>query len=883
MTLLVRLFLLVGIAMLPAVAIQASHEVDLRRSRWDEVRAGTMRYAELMAAEQARIIDGAKQMVTVLSQARPVRTFDSERCHDYFGDLLRQFPQYALIDAMDINGQGMCAGQPGNRNNVADRAWFRLAVANNAIAIGEYVFGKQSRKHSLHVSHPLYADDGTINGVVGAAIDLDWFSQELGRRPLLPGMSLVVADRKGTVLTRELDGQDWIGKSLPLTLKQLLYADRPGTVELTGLDGRDRVVSYLPLGSSPQDLFVAVGLDREVAFADLNGRTWRGTGLIVVGMLLALLCAWGGARIFLLAPVRRMGAAVQRWKDGDLAARTGLRGGRNELSILAGAFDDLADALQDREARRAEAEEARRHSEHRYRFMAETIPQIVWTAGPDGAVDFINTRLADYLGADSTDQAMGWGWSDILHPDDVPHTVAAWDRARRDERPLDIEYRIRRHDGAYRWHLVRALPMRDGSGAVVKWFGSTTDIHDRRLHAEALQTASDEAETARRESEEARAAAERANLAKSKFLAAASHDLRQPLQSLFLFSAALAGQVESEKARGTLVMLDRGLETLKALLDSLLDVSRLDAGVIKPEIVAFPLGRLLGEIRDAYTPVAASQGLEFIAEDCCNVPVRSDWNLLGRVLRNFVENALRYTKQGRIRLTCLPTSDGRIRIEVQDTGIGIPADQLEKIFEEFHQVGNTERDRGQGLGLGLAIVKRISDLLGHEVRVMSAPGRGSVFAIQVPVETVALEPVRDPVPLPSAQPSAQQPAQDRFAALVDDDAIVLLGLQAMFQSWNYDVLIAGSADQLMQKLEQADRRPDIVIADYRLRDGRIGTEAILRVRERFGRGVPGIILTGETGPECQHDAAAHELGVVHKPVTPRHLQGVIDRFLLAAE
>jgi PAS domain S-box-containing protein len=229
----------------------------------------------------------------------------------------------------------------------------------------------------------------------------------------------------------------------------------------------------------------------------------------------------------------------------------------------------------------------------------------------------------------------------------------------------------------------------------------------------------------------AKDAADRANLAKSKFLAAASHDLRQPMQSLFFFSAALNAQVQGEKARATLAMLDRGLETLKALLDSLLDMSRLDAGVVKASIEDFDIGPWLEHMRSSYEPVAQAKGLEFRIDDICHLMVRSDQNLLGRMVRNLIENAIRYTSAGFIRLGC-HAEDGWVVIEVSDSGIGIPADHLERIWEEFHQVGNQGRDRSQGLGLGLAIVRRLSHLLSHPVEVSSRPGLGTTFTLRVP-------------------------------------------------------------------------------------------------------------------------------------------------------
>jgi two-component system, sensor histidine kinase len=385
--------------------------------------------------------------------------------------------------------------------------------------------------------------------------------------------------------------------------------------------------------------------------------------------------------------------------------------------------------------------------------------------------------------------------------------------------------------------------------------------------------------TARRWAEEglraAKAEAERANLAKSKFLAAASHDLRQPLQSLILFTAALDSQVQSPRGRQALAHLERGLDTLKALLDSLLDISKLDAGMVTPDITDFPINSIFDEIADSYAPIAAGQGLDWRVEPCTN-SVHSDQTLLGRLLRNLVENALRYTQQGYIRITCHQVED-RVRIEVKDTGIGIPPDHLDQIFEEFHQVGNLARDRAQGLGLGLAIVRRIADLLGHRIAVHSRPGEGSTFSIELPLGTE--EPAR------LRAPETACPGQDgrgRLAVVVDDDALVLESLQAILTEWGYEVVTATDTDQAVTRIRERSRPPDIVIADYRLHGGRTGTEAILAIRALFDQPIPGVILTGETDLQFLRTAGGHDLGIAHKPVTPRQLGRVLNQQLNAA-
>lgn len=413
-----------------------------------------------------------------------------------------------------------------------------------------------------------------------------------------------------------------------------------------------------------------------------------------------------------------------------------------------------------------------------------------------------------------------------------------------------------------RHYLATKVPLRDDTGEVIGIIGIARDITVRKAMEDELR--------------QAKEGAEQANLAKSKFLAAASHDLRQPMQSLFLFSAALAPHVANDRGQKTLTLLERGLDTLKALLDSLLDVSRLDAGVINPEVGTVLLGEVIGDIEAAFTPVARAKGLRLRVEPSCAVTVRSDPMLLGRMIRNLVENALRYTEHGEVLIGCT-VADAIARVEVADTGIGIPSDHLERIFEEFHQVGNIERDRSQGLGLGLAIVRRLSQLLDHPVWVRSEIGRGSVFAVDLPLglsEAVT-----------ATQPCAPTPlAKSGLCALVvDDDVMVLTGLQVVLEGWGYEVLIAGSGDEALERLQEAGRTPDVVIVDYRLREGEIGTNVVRRVRDFIGHPVPGVLLTGETGSEFQHEAAANDLGLAHKPVTPRQLYGVLERQLRAAE
>ncbi|MDQ2106372.1 hybrid sensor histidine kinase/response regulator, partial [Azospirillum isscasi] len=531
-----------------------------------------------------------------------------------------------------------------------------------------------------------------------------------------------------------------------------------------------------------------------------------------------------------------------------------------------GTSTDITDIFEARDAMQAAKEEAEEVG-LRFRTLADSIPQLAWMARPDGRIFWYNRRWHDYTGMESADTPAGPLWAGILPPDHAERVTASLQRSFGTGEPWEDTFPMAGRDGAFRWFLSRALPVRDCDGAIVLWFGTNTDVTDRLEAEDALRRAKEEAE--------------RAALSKSKFLASASHDLRQPMQSLFLFSGALHGHVQGEKGMRALRHLENGLDALKGLLDSLLDVSRLDAGVVKPTLEDFPVALLLDHIAAGYAPAARGKGLDWTMEGCPH-NIRSDRVLLGRMIRNLVENAIRYTEQGGISITCV-TAGGRMRIVVTDTGIGIPGEHLPRIFEEFHQVGNPERDRSQGLGLGLAIVQRIGQLLDHPVTVRSTPGEGSVFTIEVPLGETSrpAEPLQAALG-PAAAVAAGEGAE-RLAMVVDDDAIVLLGLQAILREWGYEVLIAGSGEQAVDKLRTVNRKPDIIIADYRLREGKVGTDAILDIRRLFDADIPAIIVTGETGPECQRDAVRHGFGLMHKPVTPRQLAGAMERSLQPAE
>jgi CheY-like chemotaxis protein/two-component sensor histidine kinase len=362
--------------------------------------------------------------------------------------------------------------------------------------------------------------------------------------------------------------------------------------------------------------------------------------------------------------------------------------------------------------------------------------------------------------------------------------------------------------------------------------------------------------------------AERANLAKSNFLAAASHDLRQPVRSLFSLLGVLGEQISDARAAKTLTHAEAALNALKGLLDSLLDVSKLDAGLISPEPSTVQLRPLLDQIGVESRPLAEEKKLNWFM-DCLDCAVETDPALLARIIRNLVENALRYTQDGTVSITCRQLGDV-IRITIADTGVGIPGDRIEDIFAEFVQIGNAERDRRQGLGLGLAIVRRLAHLLNHPMEVQSAVGSGSKFSISVPLAATQTTMQKAPtvLPVPTTRAAAG------LAVVVDDDQMVLLALQVLLEEWGWRVIAAPSLQNALDQLH-ADASPRLVLSDYRLEGDLTGINVILALRERLGKPFASVLLTGDTVADWKKLAADHGITVLHKPITPAVLQSVL--------
>jgi len=368
-----------------------------------------------------------------------------------------------------------------------------------------------------------------------------------------------------------------------------------------------------------------------------------------------------------------------------------------------------------------------------------------------------------------------------------------------------------------------------------------------------------------RETDEKSRQLELANLARSRFLAAASHDLRQPLHTLSLYSAALKLHAPDGATGEIARHINKALASLSALVDSLLDISKLDAGAVEPEPQSVSLRTLIERIEADYRPLANGKGLEFHV-NAPDILMQTDPVLFERLVRNLVDNAFKYTAAGNVTLDA-QVEGGKVRISVRDTGPGIPPAERERIFEEFYQIGNPERDRVQGLGLGLAIVQRISQLLGLELKLESEPGRGSTFTVTAPL---AME--RRAVPRAPAAPAAPDETAPRAlegarVLVIDDEPDVRAGMRALLEQLGCRVAVCSGYTDAARLIDQ-DGLEDIhmIVSDFRLRQHENGIDTVRRLRARLGQ-VPALLVSGDTAPERLREAQSSGLPLLHKPVS----------------
>jgi CheY-like chemotaxis protein len=340
---------------------------------------------------------------------------------------------------------------------------------------------------------------------------------------------------------------------------------------------------------------------------------------------------------------------------------------------------------------------------------------------------------------------------------------------------------------------------------------------------------------------------------------------------LGLFVAQLHGKLRASERSQIIGRIEAALSAMNELFSALLDISKLDAGATTVNITVFPVAQLLAHAETTFAGAAREKKLSFRALPSDSW-VRSDFILLEQIVFNLITNALRYTRSGGVLVGCRKRGD-RLRIEVWDSGIGIPPDQHDKIFGEFYRLGEPDRDRRAGLGLGLAIVDRLCRLLDHPIEVKSTVGKGSVFAVTVPVAPANKRAIEASI-VPRAQPSL---SHDKLVLVIDDDPLVLEGMSGIFRKWGCRVVTADSDSKALKAATEQDDVPDLIISDYHLANGRTGIATIEWLRGELSAPIPAFLISGDTDPATLHEAKVKGFHLLHKPVDPMALRAMFNQ------
>lgn len=542
-----------------------------------------------------------------------------------------------------------------------------------------------------------------------------------------------------------------------------------------------------------------------------------------------------------------------------------------------------------------QVEEALIQSENNIRIYTDNVPALIAYFDTEKRYLFTNRAYEETMGIDRN-QVIGQPIYKVL-PTAEYEARNPFMRAALEGRRQTFELELPSHNRNIRYALVTYTPHLAETGDVLGFFALYQDITERRLVEIALQETNEHLEERVRErtlalselnsalfkenqvrakAEEdmrlAKQQAEEANTSKTRFLAAASHDLLQPLNAARLFTSALSQQVEGSDLQKTTNNIDNSLKAAEELLSTLLDISKLDAGALQPKVTDFPLHDILDPLKAEFSVMAAERNLQLHWVKTA-AWVHSDAQMLRRILQNFLSNALRYTGEGKVLIGCRRQGD-QLCIEVWDTGPGIPASRLSEIFQEFRRLDTPDKRNEKGLGLGLSIAERMSRVLNHPIQVRSWPGQGTVFSVTVPQ-----------VPA-HRTPTTFSPGKRHLNKLdglllmcIDNEPLILEGMQAMLQGWKCETLIAENLEQALDQLHEAHERPEIFLADYHLNDGQTGVMALKALEEELGEKLGGIVITADRTDVIANEVSDAGFLLLHKPVKPAALRATMTRLL----
>ena len=879
-------------ALLPVLGFEAYTEYDARQVRQQLMEDEALRLVRLVASEQQRIIDSTEQILNTLASSPAVQDNLPALCQRLLTNLMAQSPRFTTAAVIDLHGHTICSPTPVDPGvDASRRAFFRLALESGSFALGGYVVGDVTGLRTIHMAKPLKNRNGDVVGVIALGLSVDWLGQQLASLALPPGSVASISDRNGIILARAPPAPGYVGQQVLDRTRFVLEGNRVAVAQATTRDEQPRMVGYSPPGAEPKGLAITVGLDRDITFAAITQANRMGLVLIIASAVLALLITGIlGARL-IWHPVQGLLAVADKWRKGDLAARSGVRADGSEFGRLGTAFDAMAEAQQAREKVLAE-------SESRLRLATEGAGVGTWELDlVTGQGQWSAESVALLAAGRST--FTGDGWLAVLHPDDRGRVIEAWQRAIKDGSVYEVIYRTvaPAPDGGERWLFTRGRIEHDAVGHPIRGAGVVVDVTARLRAESALAELNRDLnrrvaeEVAAREAAQARAAQAERLQALGQLAGGIAHDFNNVLQRVEGAGVLIERRPNDETGvrRYATMLLEaagRGASITRRLL----------AFAGRADLRAKPLevATVLSGMQDVFAhSLGAAIGVEVrLANDV--PPILADKGQLETALINLATNARdAMPNGGRLTLVADPESvsadgpphpfglsPGRfVRLAVADTGKGMDATTLARATDPFF----TTKPTGVGTGLGLPMVRGFIEQSGGALNITSRPGNGTTVTLWLP----AAEPSHLPAPpLPQAAEAPPANVTSRALAvtrlmLVDDEEMLRELLAEQLEEAGYRVLIAANGNEALALLA-AGEAVDVLVSDLSMPG--INGIAVIRAAQEARPGLPAVLLTGYASDGAAlavGEVVAGSYSLLRKPI---HLKDLVDRVesLLAA-
>ncbi|MBR0911776.1 response regulator [Bradyrhizobium japonicum] len=834
MTLLSRLFLLVAAALLPAVAIQAYSEFGRREARQVEVENQALSLAKLAAANQQQIVQGIRQVLIALSELPAIKAGDRVGCNAYLAAMKPRFPAFITLIVTDVNGLSFCHTD-GNRPavDISKRTYFASALRTSSFTIGEYSQGLSSKQRVIQFAMPFYASYGKIGGVIVASLGLDWLADYIARNGVPEGAALAITDRNGTFLARYPDNDRFAGTKMT-SGKSL---DLGGTADIVDVDGVERIEAYSALQDGLGALVVDFGLDKALAFQEIQRQTLRDVFLIILSATLVLLLTSLGARQFIHRPFGQLVDAANQWRFGDFARRVNISG-TSEIAHVADAFNTMASALEHREQELSKAKEIAEQAAARITTIFESTNDSVLIVDRDWRVTYSNgpawTRFAegrDIVGMRLPEVFQGVFDGEVLR--EVKESVS-------EQRPGFVEAFCPRQNI---WCAINVFPSSQGFAIFLR------DITEHKLALEARHQIEDQFHQSQKME------------SVGQLTGGVAHDFNNLLTVVSGNLELIEMTRDVAKIQQFAAVARRSIDRGTRLTAQLLAFSRRQT--LNPKLVN--ASRLIGEfqglIRQA---VGAACKIKLQTEDrlwLCHV----DPSLLETALLNLTLNARDAMPTGgvlEIATQNVVVEEGAVAgclagqyvvLSVSDTGCGMTPEVRDRVFEPFF----TTKEVGKGTGLGLSMVYGFVRQSGGHIVVDSTPGVGTRMALYLP--RAAQGPNEEEQ---IGQPEIMPAGSERIL-VVDDNEDLLEATSEMLTTFGYYVSCAGNAADALRLL-QTGQEFELLFSDVVMPNGMSGVE-LAREAKRLRPGIKILLTSGYVRDELERHNAVDEFPIIHKP------------------